>query len=556
MTPAPPALSGTTRRLTRRTLIRVLTLCTVWAVVFALVYLVAPVQPRFTIPLDPADSIVGITPDSQELVALTMRRMPRKGIGFKSGPLGLWNLRTGTKRTVCLPYQDCSGAPELSLDPPMMADPEGWQAEVQPNPVRGRWMQMQFDSDGRERDYRLPPSNLIVNLDTDDFLQATFNESVHAGVALSPTGRWSVEAQAATDFDFAGPIQTRVIETATGKTQFELASPNFGPKWAFSKDDRLFACSLKTTRARNSRSTLQVWQTDPPQRLYEVENSDSIPAFSDDGALLAVRIDDGSRADLVVFDSRSGLRVFEHRLEQKIPWDALMQELRFSADGHWLFYSDEVRHRFTSGLNADHPDMTNVSAVDLRTNERRVLGDEIDPRLCEVGGELTELPPFTLDANHQLAEFPTGRALATLPNDLDTVAVTRDGRTLLVEQWIFSGNSLLQRSLMFIEWLDVPLPQAFIDWASASRLEWQVVDVPSLRVRVRMPAEQRVQWLSPDEQTFVTQPLDGSLVINIWDFPPRKPFWSAAMWALTAPGVIAFWWWIRRKPLNPPTIVA
>lgn len=62
-----------------------------------------------------------------------------------------------------------------------------------------------------------------------------------------------------------------------------------------------------------------------------------------------------------------------------------------------------------------------------------------------------------------------------------------------------------------------------------------MVDIPSKRTLVTLPAQNELTWLSPDERTWVTT---SQYVINIWDFPPRKGFLAPLFWSLLAPAFV------------------
>ena len=527
-------------------LVHPLILCAAWGASFAVILVFSPVQPRMTLQAGPDISIIGITPDSRELVALTMRRKPDTEIDFPSGPLQIWNLQTGEKRTVCLPFQDCDGRLNHATEPPLMVDSEGLQAEPMDTPFRDRWLQLNFETDEGRRILRKPQANVLVNLDTGDCNLATHEEQLFSGLELSRTGRWYIEVQQRIPlWSERIPSRLRVLETATGKEVLAFDAPRDWPDWAFSENDRFFVHNTP-----GNIHSYRVWQLDPPALLYEIEGSRLIPVFSNDSTLLAALLGEEHQSRIVVFDAVSGLRLVEHPFSKSESSPTNFLALQFGVDNDWLYVRQSEYYRITMGSRPVHFDYDLSFAVDLRTNTRRDFSTAtVDPRYLPHSHQPDLLPPLVLDDLRYLVELPTGHQLAQLTEEEDSITVSGDGRILLVEWQDLQGASAWTRVLEFLDSVHVPVPSSWSAWSSYADPAWIFRELPSNRTLLRMPAQKQVHWLSPDERTLVTQPTDNSPVVDLWDFPPRKPWRPAALWALLAPALVSLLWWMRSRSL-------
>ncbi len=548
--------------LTRNHLIHALLLCVAWGVSFLLIITLSPVQARMTIALD-ADakhtvdnSIVGITPDGQELVVFTRHGdRPDRTMGIptdwgevNSGPLHLWNLQTGERRTVCLPFQDCNGPIDPKSPRHLRVDPKVWTAElVNPAPMRGRWLQCHFEPWKQLKDNQTRLANLLVQLDSGGYHFAADTEETTSSLELSRTGRWFVDVSTRRKFSKDSPRnRLRVRVTDTGQELFAFEIPRYFSEWVFSPDDDLFAHSTRWISDGDSDDAgrLRVWQLDPFKLLYQIENSDSAPVFSEDGRQLAIVLDEPTQSRILVMEARSGRRLVEHILHPKPLPAYQFHRLHFSADGRWLYYS-----RSEKNPPVDNHNISTGFAIDLQANTRTELSETRYNVRWHAYDRHASLPSIGINDDGDVIELPTGRVLRKLAENEDSEYISGDGRILLLRQ-SDPGGTPLMRALDYLESVNVPAPTALRDWASRPPDEWIFLDLATQRVLGRMPAQVYLKhWLSPDERTFVTQPMDGSLVAHIWDFPPRKPWRSAALWALIGPTLVLLWCWMRSRSL-------
>ena len=102
--------STSPRSLLRRPLFWVVMI--IWLSVLCGLWAAWPYEPRFTFQAD--IQILGITRDSRKLLALTNRATAHDETNSTfdvetSGPLQVWDLKTGSHRSICLPNQACTG---------------------------------------------------------------------------------------------------------------------------------------------------------------------------------------------------------------------------------------------------------------------------------------------------------------------------------------------------------------------------------------------------------------------------------------------------------------
>ncbi len=226
--------------------------------------------------------------------------------------------------------------------------------------------------------------------------------------------------------------------------------------------------------------------------------------------------------------------------------------MRFSKDGESIILAHSTPISEIEAGSANPIRLNLEFACDLRTGIRTDFHEEYwDPRVkpCNEGHD--DLPPFTLkmipDGPDVICDLTTGEVRSRLPFEADPITVSKDGRTIILRPWEEYGPSPLQRLVEYLDGKGVPIPQWVWDSLEPSgTVNWQIVDVASGRVSGSMPDQSFEHWISPDGLTMLTKRDWQSTDIHVWDFPPRKSFWPAALWALMAPAVLGLWWWRKR----------
>ena len=169
---------------------RSLRLAFVWGVTAIGLWWIWPVEPRLTLGNGDDFQIVGITPDSEEVVALTRRAVrsdqdENQFFDNESGPIQVWNLKSGIRRSIGIPGQSSSGVLVEGRNKKLrMLDPEGWRVQRVEHPFRGQWLQFDLVRGNKCEDRQ----RVMLNLDDGDTRIHHPKDGSH--IELSPMGRW------------------------------------------------------------------------------------------------------------------------------------------------------------------------------------------------------------------------------------------------------------------------------------------------------------------------------------------------------------------------------
>lgn len=511
------------------------TLATIW-----------PIQPRITLGKGTYYEIVGITPDSKELITLTERAIPSPNGGYfsyASGPIVLWNLGTGDHRTICIPGQSCDGdLVESGNDEGLrMVEPDEKVVDWRGASIRGQWL---FFNDS-VLDCR---SGHIRQLDEDRLIEP------------SAGGRWytSFVGHAPRRYIPTVPTSMRICETATGREQLSVECDT-GIRECFSRDDEYFAY----TTIENEHGVTRIWRLDPPTLVWTIARDLHGLAFSNDHRLLAgCSVQQNAEGqDLVrqflVLDVQTGAVV--NRLDLVEERDVLTtppeRKLLFADHDKRLLVHNLWNHY--DGEGPYHANLNLNLVWNLETGEHTTYSDLdsnriYDPSRSENGSE-PDFPSQFLKENSQevseIRDVATGRKLGEIPDESECVLMSRNGQTMILE------SMQVSKVTSWVMGTGIPIPWFVLAILPQDAIRWSVVDIPSGKTLATIPEQNGLAWLSPDQQTLVTKsPYHTPPVISVWDFPPRKPLLKPITWSLSVPAIMLLWSRIRtartraRKP--------
>ena len=543
---------------------RSLCLAFVWGITAIGLWWVWPMQPRLTLGNGDDFQIVGITSDSEEVVALTRRAVQpdldeNQFFDNESGPIQVWNLKSGNRRSIGIPGQSNSGVLVEGWNKKLrMLDPEGWRVQRVEHPLRGRWLQFDLIR-GDKFDDRQP---VMLNLDDGGTRVHKPKDGSH--IELSPMGRWYAETW--TSNEQHRRCGVRVFETASGKEQFAFEGTGLISQRCFSPDDFYFGCTVVDTVRVDDRGhgTMRIWRVESGEIVQTIDQDIQSPAFSRSHQLVAGSVQLGNpnerprKVAVLVWDVDSGNVVHRGPPQNRKDSFFIHEEggFEFVENDKWL-----LCHSLYNSFDGQGPFNAQLNlklAWNLVTGERVTYSDEhaqgiIDPNFSENGILPDSIPSlFTYgtrdgERDEQLFEITTGRPVFTMPENSRSVRLTRDGRTLVLERY---RESQLNRFLTNLQHRGLPIPGFVWSLVPHDSDSWSIVDVPSRRTIATMPAQERICWLSPDERTLVTISLVDSNVlvgsaespvINVWDFPPRKPLLRPFAWSLLVPLCFLLW---------------
>ncbi len=541
--------STTPRPLFRRRSIWVL--ATVWLTVAIGLWKLWPMEPRLV--LWGEGEILGITPDSRNLLTITWRAMKEDPSGqlpqaYCSGPIQLWDLHTGARREICLPDQACSG--ELVKCHSGMwyqRDPMGWASGADV-PFQGNSLLVR-----RWRDERLERiwQDLVFDYQTQTFRvmneeKCDISLSRAESCKLSPLGKWYCNARrgspdAAETPDRRSPLTplVRILDTKTGLPHLVIDVARPIDDVCFSRDDQYFAIAAGNNEGPGF---TQIWRIDSKELVCSIDRAYAAMAFSESGQWLAGCIQPPLSTDvlqIVINDALTGAVI--KKSSPTLNWTPVASQPRLAfIDGdRWLM-------GYTSELGMGSLSCQNFINKGVAWN----LADEspnlnVDRRSYAAPGLMmaydhsyeTKVPRFGINGGN-LSEIHTGQTLFSIPEDCQPLMLTPDGRTLVVEQ-----NKLTSLWLLAARF-QIPIPAFAQAWIGPESVTWEFVDVPNGRTLASIPGQTLSCWTSPDQKTLVTVSNDsqvGQQTINVWDFPPRRQILNPLLWSLVVPGVCLLW---------------
>jgi hypothetical protein len=532
-----------------------------WCATVGVLWLFWPYQPRSRIDLLGSE-IVGITPDNRELITFTHTPAAREAFdkSLSPGSIQVWNLTSGQHRTVPVPrstWRDDSNQSWFEIDERFLMS-SFWSDR---GSMHGQWFEFCILDGSGVRP--IEGRNAILNL-SDDSIRFSDNGD---SLLLSPTGRWLNWSRL--------PVYA-ICETATGKEKLTVQeramilgvqskAPSTG---CFSPDDLYFACAVDGPQGKSTR----VWNMETGKVVLAIDKYVHAVEFSRSGRLMAGLIrkpDSGantsSQVDAVIWDVESGNVVHRHQLSapRNIFAHDRRPELKFMEDDTRLVCYDLQDFLGFSFYKAGGPETSHVLvnlhfAWNIASNSTVVEFNEgplFDPNFkdfLEFHGPLPRLIASRDKTKNivQLYDAASRRLVWSMPAGAEPMLLSPSGTKVVYER---SQVSSMARLMDGAAKRGVPIPGFIRSLAPSISPCWSIVNLPSGRTVATIPKQEyRRGWLSPDEKTWVTSAGEkiGSKVINVWDFPPRKPWLLPMVWALIAPAVLLLGWGLRRATIH------
>ncbi len=502
----------------------------IWLSVLIGLWTTWPFEPRFTIQADV--QILGITRDSQKLLALTSRAVARDETNLvfevePSGPLQVWDLKTGSHRSICLPDQACTGKLVKCQDGiSRMLEPDGsiiWSDEL----FRGHFLLLE---QGNLRSTDQKTRHLAFDDRTETFRMIRQFEDLSHFLnegELSPQGRWYV-VQTSTD-------QVEFWQTETGQKYFELNTSGSIEAIAMSPDDQYFVCAVNDANARKTIA----WELETKKVVMEVEGLLHAVTFSQDGHRLAgYRTGIDANDEVVVYNFPSGRPL----KRWKTAYNSGKQALAFVGDDKYLLcYSQDL-----SNSGGSYDATIEMSRIwDLSHDAPQFFGERYS-NISLRADDPQKIPRFGT-TNTGVHEILTGQQVLSISQDDVPILLSQDCKTLVLTRLNISEipGRMEELGIPFAAYLEIFFPYTE---------QWVFIDVPSGKTVARLPVQSYSYWLSPDQKTLVTSIDDtqpGIPKYNVWDFPPQRSVLKPAAWSLTIPllaGVVAL---VTRLIRNP-----
>ncbi len=518
----------------------------VWAATAATLWWVWPMRPRLTLGDGENVRIVGITPDSRRLVALTRRAglVNRNGEPkyppFWSGPIQVWDLQTGERRSIGLPGQSDSGvrvptSKEFLLDE--LVDPDAHVLEVAcpPDPFRDGLLHLVQTNRADER------WSVAIDLakgTTTRVRMPAWTDLSRWRTSSSRSGRWCVEQPLVDDSQNRYHQRLQVIDTHSGAVVIDFDAVDGIYSHCFSEDETLLAFNAGNSSANNS---THVWRLEPLEQLLTIPRGLGGLAFSPDKKWLA----SADYGGVEVFDVATG------RVTHQFPVDgAQLRKPAFTVDGSHVIAYRYFRGGGT-GMAPKHCLISEIHVWNLRTGGYASylspkFIDFYDPNLCGDGWS-DQTTPLIVGDKERLFDVLTGKTIFVIPPGTTAETLSPSARTVILQRQL---ESKLNRMLDRLAQWNVPIPALM--WQDEHRSELLVCDVLTRRIRASLPFDDT--WvtpahlvLSPDERTLITVSHSDPPVISVWDFPPRRPFIRPFAWSLLIPTILVLWSRWRRR---------
>jgi hypothetical protein len=524
-----------------------------------------PYQPRSRIDLLGSE-IVGITSDSRELVTFSHAKPAGEAFdkSISPGSIHVWNLTSGQHRTVPVPrstWRDDPNQTWFEIEERFLMS-SFWSDR---GSMHGQWFEFCIlDGSGIRP---IESRNAILSL-SDNSIRFSDNGD---SLLLSPKGGWFRR------LNWSRVPVYAICETATGEERLTVQehamilgvqsrAPSRG---CFSPDDLYFACAVDGPQGKSTR----VWNMETGKVVLAIDKYVHAVEFSRSGRLMAGLIrkpDSGanspSQVDAVIWDVESGNVVHRHQLSTSLNVYAHDRRpaLKFMEDDTRLVcYDLQDSLGFGSFYKVGGPEKSHVLvnlhfAWNLASNPTVVEFNEdpmFDPNFKDFFEVLGPLPRSIASRDKtknivQLYDAASRRLVWSMPVGAEPMLLSPSGTKVVYER---SRVSSMARLMDGAAKLGVPIPAFIRALAPSISPCWSIVDLPSGRTLATIPKQQyRRGWLSPDEKTWVTSAgmQFGSEVINVWDFPPRKPWLRPMVWALIAPTVLLLGWGVRRATIH------
>lgn len=531
----------------------------IWIVIVTGLWCVWPVEPRLTLRGDV--DVIGITHDSQNLLALTRRAteldsQQKTYESEPSGPLQIWSLSTGQRHEVCIPDQACTGKLVVCNDGfKRMQEPSGKSVGTDAEFRRSLVLLTQYHPAGEDGVAHW--QHFVFDSRTETIHQfqpyAVRFQSSQPVRELSPTGRWYSDRFMDRHVGPFRPLdRLAIFDTSTGKEYFAIGIDDDVYSTCFSADDRLFACSA----LQDEKGITRVWRMDTQKLVCTIDRVLYGLSFSQDGRYLAGFDKHPQTArvqEILIYDVATAAIVKQWAPEEP-PYTHGGETLAFVDNDRWLLC---YQQSLTGDGEFDTAGIRLTVAWDLTTGNVRMNEDYQAPNITVSYADVSRLPPPRFGVREQtLYEVPSGRQLMVISDDDFPLLLSADGRTLVLDH--YRSNPVWE----FLNRLNVPIPLFVQVLIGSDTNTWQVVDVPSGRTIGSLPSQGYAFWLSPDEKTLVTvsneyEATSPDITIKVWDFPPRRPIVKPVAWSLVFPAlvgvVVAIGRWRKRmkKPVSP-----
>ena len=427
-----------------------------------------------------------------------------------------------------------------------MLEPDSWEARRFQHSFRGNWFQFWM----YQTDHSNGVQTVILNLD-DDAVRI-LKPQRNAEISLSPSGRWYVES---TITEMGRSFEVQIFDTESGATPFAIDGKVWDWPCCFSSDDFYFGCSVGDVRA-----TTRIWNVEAGTIALTIPQHVRGIGFSESHRLMAGWVDlhdsddKPQKIEMRVWEVESGKVI--HRWAPPDREDApdywRSGTFQFVENDAWLLYQNLSNVR--EGENSVHAGLDLKLAWNIETGQRVTdyRRGTVDPNMSQNGIPPASLPPAFLSFNsnmeaENLCEITSGRQFFAIPAESNTILLTRDARTLVLHEFTEYHNVFLNL-LLRLDSFGIPIPNFLWSVAPRNSDDWNVVEIPSGRTMATIPKQHEICWLSPDEKTLVTASNETDGVINVWDFPPRKPVLKPLAWSQLVPMLFlgTRWKWWRR----------
>ncbi len=528
-------------------------LLAVWVVTAATLIYVLPIQPRLVLGKGTYYSLVGISADG-ELITLTERavRSDPNDVWWSTaaGPIVLWDLQTGRSRSLSIPGQTDLGARVNCGNDGGLRMVESSEMVIDEFNlhIQGNWLFFYLEK-FETGEQRIP---MALDCGTGQFrtLRRLDEREEWASIDPSPQGRWYFEN--ATNRD-----EINIWETATGRQQLNMPLQDQSgvplQSWCISDDDQYLAY----TAMEGDRTLTRVWNIETSELVFATDRELQGITLSSDHRLLAgysFQTDENRHQvwHIVVLEIPTGDVV--HQLDLLEPGEGYTNErqLRFAQNDRYLISHDAVSYTEPADPSA-HAELRINLVWDLAHNKHTRYANlfehpQQDPNrgpYFSPPGIPTHFGTSNEDGQWEIRELITGRKLTETSEDVETVVLSRDGRTMITETF--------RESSMFELVARLPIPAFMLMAIPPFTTQWSIVDVPSGQTLATLPEQFPSVWLSRDQKSLVTKSAEMSAPeIRVWDFPPRRPFARPLLWSLVVPVVLVAvpWIWSRLRRLR------
>lgn len=517
--------------------------------------LIWPIQPRLTLGRNGELSVGGVSPDGSKLVTFTRRAeltvwssSPRgQFIDYSdqvSGPIQIWDLKTGSSIMVPIPGQKSEDQyVKCHTGEWLMRNDYSLQVQIGSDPCRQDWFLFSTsDREGRSQGHR------VLNLLTGELRQ--LDSEPFWNVSLSPSGRWCMvlEKNSWSPKSRAHrPDRIVVYETASMKPwieveQMERSAARLGSFFSgefsgcFSADETYFAVAdgLSVTTKVFDMATGNValsvdrclcgiafakhhdWIAGCAGRYKEADSVYSELEVWDipKGELINRRREEANSFSpkFIFFDEDRWLIGFSpsNSFEGEDPVHA-----RLDLELSWCFDTDEVV------INSE-PSAT----CDVTISRNFTLPAVFAPLYTTFN---SDKPMF------ELFEWTTGKRVYATDSNGYPIFLATDRRTFIVE---YQSESQANSFLWWLNSMGVPTSVLWGWLPTEPHRRWDIIDIKDQKKIGSIPGQYQITHPSRDQRTLVTTHSGFREIIKVWDLPFRRSTTRPYLWASLIPAFI------------------